>query len=113
MRNKRVSGKIGEGPDAVKVMMYWWESVSPERIQTPPDLSERQELRMGDLFLHRHDNGIQIWIWTEGRDGRRLWKKIPEGYVRADGRTLAFTEVNKQPSWLDPDWHTTRRRQCE
>ncbi|PIL24709.1 hypothetical protein GSI_12595 [Ganoderma sinense ZZ0214-1] len=68
VRNKRFSGKIGEGPDAIKVMMYWWESVSPERIQAPPDLSERQELRLGDLFLHRHDTGIQIWIWTEAHE---------------------------------------------
>ena len=114
VRNKRFSGKVGEGPDAIKVMMYWWESVAAERIQAPPDLSERQELRVGDLFLHRHDDGIQIWIWAEGRDGEsRRWKKIPVGYVRVDGRILAFTEVNKQPSWLDPDWHSTRRRQSE
>lgn len=94
--------------------MYWWETTSPERVQEPPDLSNRQELRLGDLFLHRHDDGIQIWIWTPGREEQsRQWRKIPEGYVRADGRILAFTEVNKQPSWLDPDWHTTRRKQRE
>ncbi|PIL33819.1 hypothetical protein GSI_04444 [Ganoderma sinense ZZ0214-1] len=112
MRHKRYSGKVGDGPDAVKVMMCWWETTSLERVQEPPNLSHREELRLGDLFLHRHDNGIQIWIWTQGREEQsRQWKKIPEGYVRADGRILAFTEVNKQPSWLDADWHSTRRKQ--
>ncbi|PIL27814.1 hypothetical protein GSI_10968 [Ganoderma sinense ZZ0214-1] len=44
VRNKRFSGKVGDGPDAVRVLMFWWEMTSPERIHTLPDLSRRQEL---------------------------------------------------------------------
>ncbi|KAJ3005289.1 hypothetical protein NUW54_g4404 [Trametes sanguinea] len=81
---------------------YWWESSSRTPLQEPPDLSDRPDLALGDLYCNRVA-GIdvpQLWIWTT--DG---WKTIAEGDVReSDHRRLSITPKKKLPSWVKAEW---------
>ncbi|KAJ3000373.1 hypothetical protein NUW54_g6793 [Trametes sanguinea] len=80
----------------------WWESSSRAPLREPPDLSDKPDLALGDLYCN-HVIGIdapQLWIWTT--DG---WKPIAEGDMRAsDNRRLSITPKKKLPSWVKGDW---------
>ncbi|KAI0672558.1 hypothetical protein C8Q78DRAFT_990953 [Trametes maxima] len=85
---------------------YWWKCRSRTLLSTPPDLSQKSDLAIGDLLCN-YVEGIsipQMWIWTTVGAHPPCWKPIAEGDLREDGRRLSITPVNKKPSWVNPEW---------
>lgn len=103
-----------EGPDGEVFYVWFWQTSSTKAIRQPPNLSDRPELAENDIFMHRHDGRLQMWVWVadDGREYR--WKRVQVGYRRpSDGRVLTLTEVHKKPSWLEPQWYKKRRNQSQ
>ena len=112
-REEHFSGTVVKNGKAVPIMTYWWATASEASIAEPPDLSVRSEFAFGDLFMHRSPAKVQLWLSQQGPNGALLWKRVYIGYERADGRRLAFTEIKKELTWLEPQWFSKRRKQSE
>ncbi|KAI9069636.1 hypothetical protein FKP32DRAFT_1671207 [Trametes sanguinea] len=85
---------------------YWWASHSRAPLAEPPNISDQDELAIGDLFCN-HIMGVdvpQTWICTSVGDGTATWNVIGVGDTRHDGRRLTITPTMKKPSWVTPKW---------
>ena len=110
-REEHFSGTIIKNGKAISIMTYWWATASETPIaEPPPDLRIRAEFNYGDLFMHRSPGKVQLWLSEQDQNGALHWKRVYIGYERADGRRLAFTEVKKELTWLEPQWFSKRRK---
>ncbi|KAI0675876.1 hypothetical protein C8Q78DRAFT_1074853 [Trametes maxima] len=97
-----------DGVDDVDARRTWWfETASNDTIPCPPArLAQQDDLRPGDLFLHRIDKKQhQLWHWVDDEGLGLHWKSIHVGSRRADGRRLTLTPKQKRPSWVGEDWY--------
>ena len=46
----------------------WFETQSDDIITEPPPLHPDCKLESGDLFLHLHAEGVQLWLRGQGDD---------------------------------------------
>lgn len=77
---------------------------------SPPDkLSLRPDLELGDIFYHRSDQGIQLWMRVEDPIKGAYWKPSLLGEKREeDGRFLALTPGSK-PTWNGKAWYRKKQ----
>ncbi|KIO05129.1 hypothetical protein M404DRAFT_9133 [Pisolithus tinctorius Marx 270] len=82
----------------------WYFSRSMEPIDIPLSSANNYNntLTDGDLFIHCHQSGIQVWLW-EG-----LWTPIKEGHPhpRIEGYCLSILH-GSEPSWVTRKTRTT------
>ena len=83
----------------------WFHSSSQTKITSPPDLTSRTDLEIGDVFAHKVGETRQLWIWSTKPNGTRYWKSVSVGYKREDGRRLILTNVRLHPSWVSETWY--------
>ncbi|KAI0325698.1 hypothetical protein GY45DRAFT_1374550 [Cubamyces sp. BRFM 1775] len=85
---------------------YYWKCFSRTPLAEPPELGERPDLAIGDLFYNQimGVDAPRLWVCTAIQDGRAVWNTISEGHLREDGRRLYVTFKKKQPSWVLSDW---------
>lgn len=79
----------------------WFQLKTIEPMRAPPvDLSACPDLREGDLFYNRVQDGrYALWLW-EGKGGKAIWKPVLPQYKRQDGKILTLTQKRKNPSWV-------------
>ncbi|KAI0648746.1 hypothetical protein C8Q79DRAFT_1007321 [Trametes meyenii] len=83
----------------------WFESAGDEPRVSPPNLTTRPDLELGDIFYHKSPVGIQLWVLYEVPDEGKQWKPVLLGHLReADGRRLGLTPSSK-PSWCTEAWY--------
>ncbi|KAI0650197.1 hypothetical protein C8Q79DRAFT_1006485 [Trametes meyenii] len=100
-----------DGVDDVDARRTWWfETTSNDAIPRPPArLAQQDDLKPGDLFLHRIEKKQhQLWHWVDDEGLGLHWKSIHVGSRRADGRRLTLTPKQKRPSWVGEDWYIRR-----
>ncbi|KAI0089956.1 hypothetical protein BDY19DRAFT_992898 [Irpex rosettiformis] len=91
---------------------FWFESSSMEPIPSPPDLSSRPDLQLGDIFYHKCPSGPQLWIWKcQSGSSVARWHPVSVGYEREDGKKLHLTPINERPQWISSDWHARQMRE--
>ncbi|KAH9854790.1 hypothetical protein C2E23DRAFT_883357 [Lenzites betulinus] len=84
----------------------FWECHSRTPLASPPELSDRPELVLGDIFCN-YVAGVdmpQMWLWTMSGSKMPYWEPIVEGELRDDGRRLYITPKKKHPSWVKSHW---------
>ncbi|OJT15518.1 hypothetical protein TRAPUB_7211 [Trametes pubescens] len=88
----------------------WFQSRAAKPIVSPPDeLSLRPDLELGDVFYHRSDQGIQLWMRVEDPTKGAYWKPSLLGEKREeDGRFLALTPGSK-PTWNGKAWYRKKQ----
>ncbi|RPD67252.1 hypothetical protein L226DRAFT_565988 [Lentinus tigrinus ALCF2SS1-7] len=91
------AGQTDEAGDPIGT--YWFQSQSEATIGAPPDFSGVQNVRVGDVYIHKMPIRCQLWLWAVA-DGVNYWHPVSEGYRRADGRKLQITKGLKEPSWI-------------
>ncbi|KAI0665419.1 hypothetical protein C8Q78DRAFT_1083987 [Trametes maxima] len=83
----------------------WFESAGDEPRVSPPNLTARPDLELGDIFYHKSPVGIQLWVLYEVPDEGKQWKPVLLGHLReADSRRLGLTPSSK-PSWCTEAWY--------
>ncbi|RPD57153.1 hypothetical protein L227DRAFT_614019 [Lentinus tigrinus ALCF2SS1-6] len=91
------AGQLDEAGDPIGT--YWFQSKSEDTIGAPPDFSRVQNVRLGDVYIHKMPNRYQLWLWSLA-DGVHYWHPVREGYRRMDGRKLQVTKGMREPSWV-------------
>ncbi len=97
-----------------KIETAWWElfrkkgeppMILDRPLAHPPDLKYSSELEIGDLFVHRCIQGMQIWEWCESPNSSGVWVSITLGHTRElDSRRLSLTP-SQMPSYVLPGWY--------
>ena len=82
----------------------WFETQSDETLIEPPSLHPDCKVTLGDLFLHLHADGAQIWLRVQDNDSKPSWKAIDVGYEREDGCHLTLTPKMQVLSWVGKSW---------
>ncbi|PIL31022.1 hypothetical protein GSI_05716 [Ganoderma sinense ZZ0214-1] len=80
------------------VVTAWFESSSDKLVDSPPDLRDHPDLRLGDLFYHSTANDYQLWIWEVNDHGVLCWVRVKFMSVR-NGLYLTLTPGERRPSW--------------
>ncbi|KAI0648770.1 hypothetical protein C8Q79DRAFT_1007362 [Trametes meyenii] len=83
----------------------WFESSGDEPRASPPDLTTRPDLELGDIFYHKSPVGVQLWVLLVVPNEGRRWKPVLLGHLReGDSRRLGLTPSGK-PLWCTEAWY--------
>ncbi|OJT02571.1 hypothetical protein TRAPUB_6893 [Trametes pubescens] len=89
-----------------KGITAWWEAFSTAPLRVPPDLSNKRDLALGDVFCN-HIPGTEspkLWVWASSKHQSPHWKSLAEGDAREDGKRLYITPKRQDPSWVEAEW---------
>ncbi|OJT14851.1 hypothetical protein TRAPUB_8594 [Trametes pubescens] len=72
---------------------------------SPPDLTARPDLAIGDIFFHKSDKGCQFWLWHDAPGGGLYWKPVLLGHPREQDERHLFLTPSGEPSWVQEIWY--------